>query len=104
MKLKRYEILLPLTYNDGTPIEESHFLKTNEELLEEFSATTIDTIIATGSWLYQGVLYNDRLLRIRIDVEASDKNTDFLRHYKEKLKERFKQIDIWITSYDIEIL
>lgn len=33
MILKRYEILLPLTYNDGSEIEKEKFELTNEELL-----------------------------------------------------------------------
>ncbi len=52
----------------------------------------------------KGVLFNDNLMRIRIDVEDSDRIRDFFKNYKEKLKERFQQIDIWITAYDIEII
>ena len=46
MKLKRYEILLPLMYNDGTVIEKEKFDQTNEELLSEFGAVTFDSLMA----------------------------------------------------------
>ncbi len=42
---------MTIAYNDGAKIEEEKFLLINKELLEEFSATTTDTIIASGSWV-----------------------------------------------------
>ena len=102
MKLKRYEILLPLVYNDGEEIEKEKFFQTNEELVNRFGATTTDSIIAAGSWLYKGVLYNDKLLRIRVDADDSQETRNFFIEFKEKMKNRFKQIDIWITAYEIE--
>jgi len=38
MTLKRLEILLPLNYNDGRPIEEKKFLTTHRELVERTDA------------------------------------------------------------------
>lgn len=52
MKLRRYEILLPLVYNDGTKIEKEKFLITNEDLLNKFCATTTDSTRIVGRWLY----------------------------------------------------
>ncbi len=104
MKLKRYEILLPLLYNDGQKIEEELFLITQEELADKFGATTTDTARIVGKWIYQDQLYEDRLLRIVIDVQPTEEIERFFKAYKETLKERFKQIDIWITSYEIEII
>ncbi len=44
----RYEILLPLFYNDGRRIEEEKFTETDKELVAQFSATSTDTIIVKG--------------------------------------------------------
>ena len=104
MKSTRYEILLPLRYNDGRQIEVAKFDQTNWELLERFSATTTDTITAVGSWKYQGTLYEDRLLRLIVDVQGLRPADEFFREYKEVLKSRFEQIDIWISSHEVEIL
>jgi hypothetical protein len=38
MPFERYEILLPLNYNDGTPIEPEKFQETRRELVEQFGA------------------------------------------------------------------
>ena len=104
MRLKRYEILLPLLYNDGSKIEKEKFLITNEELVERFGATTTDSTRIVGRWIYQNQLYEDKLIRIIIDVPESEDSEIFFRRYKEVLKERFKQIDIWITSYEIDVI
>ncbi|HEV2350626.1 MAG TPA: hypothetical protein VG028_12350 [Terriglobia bacterium] len=104
MKSTRYEILLPLCYNDGRAIEAQKFDQTNLERIERFSATTTDLTQALGTWLYRGTVFEDRLLRIIIDVPASASANDFFRRYKETLKTRFEQIDIWISCHEIEIL
>ncbi len=104
MNFKRFEILLPLNYNDGRPIEQHKFLDTNHELLEKFDALTTDTVEATGSWKYGLILYQDRLVRIRVDAGNPDDANSFFRQYKEVLKVRFEQLDIWITAHDIEVI
>ncbi len=50
MEWTRYEILRPLPYNHGRPIESEKFDQTNLELIERFSATTADVTRALGSW------------------------------------------------------
>jgi len=104
MLLKRYEILLPLVYNDGKEIEPKKFDQTFRELVEKFDAVTIDSLIITGKWIYEGTLFNDQLIRIRVDIEDIVNNKVFMKDYKETLKMRFNQIDIWISSQDIEII
>ena len=100
----RFEVLLPLYYNDGRPIEQGKFLETNQELVAQFGATSTDTVIVSGRWMYQGTIYDDRLIRIHIDTDDSQANRDFFRRYKEKLKANFQQEDIWITVQHIEII
>jgi len=48
--MKRFEILLPLDYNDGTRIEPEKLDQTAEELSERFGAITQDTTGIMGSW------------------------------------------------------
>ena len=103
MRTKRYEILLPLNYNDGTEVEPEKFDQTADELSDRFGGVTLDTVRITGTWKYGGARYRDELLRIRID-SSDPRATDFLRTYKELLKERFQQIDIWITAHELEII
>jgi len=104
MKWTRYEILLPLRYNDGRLVELEKFDQTNLELLAEFSGTTVDMITAIGAWRYRGVVYEDELVRLLVDVPSSAQADAFFRDYKETLKARFEQVDIWISAHEIQIL
>jgi hypothetical protein len=92
-----------LNYNDGTLIEPEKFDETAEELSDHFGGVTQDTVRITGTWKYGGIRYRDNLLRIRIDTKDSTANT-FLEAQKEVWKKRFRQIDIWIIAYEIEII
>ena len=100
----RFEILLPLFYNDGRPIEPEKFLQTDDELVRRFGATSTDAVVVRGRWLYQSTVYQDRLLRVRLDVEDSPENWQAMRQCKETLKARFEQIDVWITAHRIDVL
>jgi hypothetical protein len=104
MRMRRYEILLPLKYNDGSDVEEEKFLATNDEIVSKFNALTIDPVQAKGIWVYDSIRYEDRLIRLRIDTVSSRAVRKFFKNYKEVLKDRFKQIDIWMTSYEIEVI
>jgi hypothetical protein len=102
-RTKRFEILLPLNYNDGSEIELEKFDQTDFELTEHFGGVTWDSIRVTGTWKYGGTRFRDELLRVRIDT-TDRKATTFVRAYKEVLKERFQQIDIWVTAHEIEVI
>jgi hypothetical protein len=102
-RTKRFEILLPLNYNDGTTIEAEKFDQTAEELCERFTGITQDTVRVTGTWKYGGTRYRDTLFRIRVDT--SDRAAPaYFKTMKEIWKERFQQLDIWITAQVIEVL
>ena len=102
-RTKRFEILLPLNYNDGTLIEAEKFDQTAEELSDRFGGITQDTVRITGAWKYGSARYRDDLLRIRIDTNDPQARV-FFRAQKDVWKARFQQIDIWIVAYEIEII
>lgn len=102
--MRRFEILLPLYYNDGRRIEKEKFTRTDEEFVAEFGATSTDNIVIRGRWKYQSTRYEDRLIRIRIDTEDTPENIAFFTKYKEILKTRFDQKDIWITAQHIDVI
>ena len=102
-RTKRFEILLPLNYNDGRLIEPEKFDLTADELCDRFGGVTQDTVRITGTWKYGGTRYRDDLIRIRIDTTDPGASA-FLHAQKETWKARFQQIDIWITASEIEII
>ena len=85
-------------------MEQSKFDQTNLELIDEFAATTVDTILALGKWMYEGTVFEDQLQRVIVDIPGVEPAHAFFREYKETLKARFEQIDIWITAHQIDII
>ena len=100
----RFEILLPLFYNDGRPIEKEKFLETDDDLVQRFGDTSTDTVVVRGRWLYQSTVYHDQLIRVRLDLQDTPENWQAVRDVKEALKTRFEQLDIWITAHRIDVI
>jgi len=104
MRKRRYEMLLPLRYNDGRPIEDEKIYQTREELIARFDAISFMPGSVHGVWVHEGIRYEDELLRVMIDVEDLPENLEFLVNLKATLCERFQQVEIYIASYPVEIL
>lgn len=104
MPTLRYEILLPLKYNDGTPVEYEKIHQTIKELVDDFGAITVEPQTIFGIWSHGEQEYEDELIRLIIDVVDTPSTTMFFAEYKKVLKERFKQIDVWITASPIQII
>ena len=92
-----------MNYNDGTLIEPQKFDQTADELCDRFGGVTEDTVRTTGTWKYGGTRYRDELLRMRVDSNDPSAHV-FFHAQKELWKQRFQQIDIWITAQEIEVI
>ena len=99
---KRFEILLPLKYNDGSPVPDELLNQTRDELVTRFDALTGQPRGLIGVWRHEGQLFEDELACVTIDVEDSEENLLFFSNLKTTLMERFQQLEIYIISYPIE--
>jgi hypothetical protein len=105
MSLRRlYEILLPLQFNDGREVSASLLWETVEQLEMRFRAVSWESQVVRGLWQHEGVAFRDNNTRLVIDVADTVENRAFFVALKEILKERFQQVDIWITSHAIDVL
>jgi len=68
---RRYEILLPLRFNDGTPVPKALLAKTVQELEDQFHAVTSEAQIVQGRWRSEGHSFRDDLIRVYVDVEPT---------------------------------
>lgn len=48
--------------------------------------------------------YRDSLARVFVDVPDTPENRGFFIRFKERLKERFQQLEIWLTTFPIELI
>jgi hypothetical protein len=99
---RRFEILLPLRFNDGEAVPDGLIGETLGELERRFHSISSETQVIHGVWENAGQSYRDELVRVFVDVADTVKNRKFFSRYKKQLIERFQQLDIRITTYLVE--
>jgi hypothetical protein len=104
MLRRRYEILLPLQSNDGSSVPDRDLNQTREELVDRFEAVSVQPGTVAGLWVHEGTRYEDSLVRFTVDVEDTSENRQFFVAWKPILLQRFRQLDIYITSSLIEVI
>ena len=73
------------------------------ELRRKFGAVSSETQRIEGQWQHEGQVYRDELMRVFVDVENTEENRQFFREFRERVRTRFRQISIWMTSHPIDI-
>ena len=101
--LRRFEILLPLRFNDNQPVPDDLIAGLLLQLEHHFGAVSAETQTIHGRWTHEGLTYRDELVRVFVDTDLPETRAFFLE-FKEILKRELKQIDIWMTTYPIEVL
>ena len=101
---RRFEILLPLRFNDGQPVPDAVIGESLLELEEQFGAVTWETQIIRGLWQHEDQVFADDSMRVVVDVADVPENREFFRQLKERLKVRFRQVDIWMTTHLIDVV
>ena len=104
----KLEILLPIYHNpdennERKKIEGNEFSETFKDLMKKFGGCTIDPHTLSGGWINPdtGIEITDELTTYWIVYEDTKENIEFLKNYKDVLKERFKQDDIMMFSVSI---
>jgi hypothetical protein len=102
-KWRRFEVLLPLQFNDGRDVPGDWLAEAVLEIVDHFGAASYETQRVEGHWRQGGVLYRDNLVRIIVDMPDSTKNRGWMKLFKDRWKTRLEQIELWMVSYRIEI-
>jgi hypothetical protein len=74
------------------------------ELREHFGAVSCETQTIQGTWTHEAEVFRDDLIRVFVDADDVPASRDYFIQLKERLKARFEQLDIWMTTYPIEVL
>jgi hypothetical protein len=104
MSFRRFEILLPLQFNDGSAVPDELIADTILELRQQFGAVSCETQRIRGIWTQEADVYRDELVRLFVDTHDSASSKQFFIDFKTRLKSRFQQLEIWMTTYPIEVL
>lgn len=102
-KLRRFEILLPVQFNDGIDIPPEWLVAAVLEIVDQFGAASCETQKVEGHWRYQETIYRDNLIKIVVDTPDEELNRVWMREYKERWKQKLQQLELWLVSYTIDI-
>jgi hypothetical protein len=102
-RLRRFEVLLPLQFNDGRDVPSEWLAEAVLEIVDQFGAASYETQKLEGHWRQGGVLYRDNLVRVVVDVPDSAKSRQWMRLFKSRWKIRLEQLELWMVSYRIEV-
>ena len=100
---RRFEVLLPLQFNDGREVPPEWLSEAVLEVVDRFGAASYETQKVEGHWRHGSVAYRDNLVRIVVDVPDSDENRNWMKQFKSQWKAKLQQLELWVVSYRIEI-
>ncbi len=103
-QFRRFELLLPTKFNSGLPVPDHAFADTLTELEDRFGAVSSESQMIAGKWRNEGQVYRDESVRIFVDVPDTEENRQFFVAFKELLKGRFQQLDIWMTTFPLDVI
>ena len=67
-QFRRYEILLPTNFNDGSAVPQKLLGQSLRELRKQFGSISAETQSIEGQWEHRGKLHRDLNVRVFIDV------------------------------------
>ncbi len=102
-KSRRYEVLLPIRFNDGSDLPEEVLGEAVNEIVAHFGAVSFYKEAVEGRWRHEETLFRDDLALVVVDVADTKANRKWMKEFKARWKRRLEQLEIWMVSYQIEI-
>ena len=102
-KWRRFEVLLPLQFNDGSDVPAELLAEAVLEIVDQFGAASYETQNVEGHWRHGGVIVRDNLVKIVIDTPDSQNNRRWMKQYKDRWLSKLEQTELWMVSYAVEV-
>jgi hypothetical protein len=102
-KWRRFEVLLPLQFNDGREVPTDWLAEAVLEIVDQFGAASYETQKLEGHWRHGGVLYRDNLVKLVVDVPDLDPNRTWMQDFKLRWMRRLEQLELWMVSFPIDV-
>jgi hypothetical protein len=100
---RRYEVLLPLQFNDGRDVPSEWLAEALDEIVDRFGAASPETQPLAGHWRKESILYRDDMVRLVVDMPDIEANRLWMREFKARWQARLRQLQLWMVSYEIEV-
>lgn len=101
--MKEYDLYVPLTHHDGSPIEPYKLVQLRERLRERFGGLTFFPQRNEGFWTFGGVTYRDEIVIYRILTDDLGARR-FLEELKQQLTHDLKQEEVLIVEKDVDVV
>jgi hypothetical protein len=102
-KWRSFEMLVPRRFNDGRDVPGERISQAILEIVDHFGAAGHGIQPIVGLWQNGGVLYQDDLARIAVDVTDLPPNREWMKQFKARWKQKLDQLEIWMVSYRIKL-
>jgi hypothetical protein len=102
---RRYDIYLPLKYNDGRTIPPEHVKSVERRLMAQVSGVTSNQakFPLRGVWLGENNLFVDQVIVITTLDSRKRGSTRFIAQLKQDLLSEFEQLEILITESSLRV-
>lgn len=94
-----FEVLLPLQFNDGGDVRNC----LQKRFCRSLSILVPPVTRLRESKVFGGMLVRDNLVKIVVDAPDLISNRLWMRQYKEEWRMRLDQLELWMTSYAVEV-
>jgi len=102
-KWRRFEVLLPLQFNDGSDVPAELLAEAVLEIVDYFGAASYETQKVEGQWRHGGVLIRDNLVKLVVDAPDVIGNRRWMKQYKERWRSQLEQVELWMVSYSVDV-
>jgi class 3 adenylate cyclase len=102
-KWRRFEVLLPLQFNDGSDVPAELLAEAVLEIVDYFGAASYETQKVEGQWRHGGVLIRDNLVKLVVDAPDVVRNRRWMKQYKERWRSQLEQVELWMVSYSVDV-
>jgi len=102
-KWRRFEVLLPLQFNDGSDVPAELLAEAVLEIVDHFGAASYETQKVEGHWRHGGVLIRDNLVKIVIDTPDLGSSRRWMKEFKERWRSQLEQVELWMVSYGVDV-
>ena len=99
--MKEYEIYLPTTHNDGTPVDAQVVERLKQSLAQAFGGYTHQQSRSEGAWKLGGVLYRDEVTIVRV-LDQGSSGFD-LRAFKHEVETALRQESVLIVEREVRV-
>jgi hypothetical protein len=95
--------MFPLQFNDGSDVPDEWLSDALDEIVQQFGGASYQAQPIEGHWIHDEVHYQDKLVKLVVDVADSARNRRWMANYKVRWRAKLEQLELWMVSYRINV-